>query len=449
MRFIDNPIFQRLRFLKQLSFAYLIYPSATHTRFEHSLGVYHLTNLTLNKLKLELSERIVTPKNYEENEYTKSLIEKAKIKLNNKLNKPKNQKYVIETLIAALYHDIGNGAFGHVIDSINKRNPNFKESYNDKSYAKRIFDNIESNDDLKSVFNELNEELVKIGIQEVKPDNIIEMITKGRHPEPDLNFLGELIHSSIDLDRIDYINRDCYYSGLINAKIPYNYIISNMRIVPYIRIRKDKKEEVHFYLCFDKSAIYSLEFLLVARYLMYNQVYHQFKEKIVENMVIKAIELSIDENQFNYLDLFEKNDEETLITLKNNARTNEIIDRIYKRKLYFPAVIKRYSELNEFEKMKLIKENIPSDYSSIRIWERNLAKKLNLAEEDVIIDLPISKYYETNVLLWDEDTKNLLNFEDHTQFANIQFKTIDYILCAVSKEEKVKEAHDELFKTII
>jgi len=292
-KLIENPLFQRLRFLKQLAFSYLIYPSTTHTRFEHSLGIFHLTYLTLNKLRIELKSRIVVHKKYLDDISSIDLIDSAKLKLYDKIVKEENIQYIHETLIAALYHDIGHSAFGHVINILNKRNPNYPKLSNDKLYVKEI---LGEKTLLNKSINDFSEKIQKDhGCDKIKVENIIEMITRGRHKEPDLNFLGELIHSSIDLDRIDYLNRDCFYSGIINAKIPYNYLISNIRIVPHIRTRKDKQREVHFYLCFDKQARYSLEFILISRYFMYNQIYHHYKEKIVENMITKAIEISIKE----------------------------------------------------------------------------------------------------------------------------------------------------------
>lgn len=442
---IENPLFQRLRFLKQLAFSYLIYPSTTHTRFEHSLGVFHLTHLTLNKLRIELKSRVVVPKKYLDDISSIDLIDSARLKLFDKIVKEENIQYIYETLIAALYHDIGHSAFGHVINILNKRNPNYPKLSNDKLYVKEI---LGEKTLLNKLINDFSEKIQKDHrCDKIKVENIIEMITRGRHKEPDLNFLGELIHSSIDLDRIDYLNRDCFYSGIINAKIPYNYLISNIRIVPHIRTRKDKQREVHFYLCFDKQARYSLEFILISRYFMYNQIYHHYKEKIVENMITKAIEISIKEGDLEYNQLFKLNDETALQALKRNKKAKNIVEKIYERKIYYPVLKTNFLELDDIVKLKLIEEDL-DDFNFIRVWEEKLAEKIGLDSMDVIIDIPTSSYYETAVLLWDEDKQELLNFEDHSQFSNIKLTPMEYVLCAISRKDKIKEAKKELFNTL-
>lgn len=445
MNLIDNPYFQRLRFLKQLAFSFLVYPSTTHTRLEHSLGVFHLANLTINKLRLEIDSRIVIPSSY--NNKDKKVINKAIVNLTNKLTEKRYSHYLFEFLISALYHDIGHSVFGHVINVFNKRNSDYEKLMDDKKYVKELL--TDPNKPLIKLIEDFSDKLQKdTNCESININNIIKMITEGRNIEHDLHFLGELIHSSIDLDRLDYLNRDCYYSGIINAKIPYNYIISNIKIVPYI-VLKDEQKEVHFYLCFDDSAKYSIEFLLISRYFMYNQIYHHYKEKIAENMFIKALEINLKTNKLNfeYKHLFEKNDEEILQIFKNFDGSNDIIKRIYNRELYFPIKTKDISEIDSNIKPKLV-EIDPNDYRFIKKWEQNLAETIGLDEKDVLIDIPSSTYYETRVLLWNKREEKIINFEDSTQFSNIRLNPIEYVLCAVSDKKKVKEAEQELFNTL-
>jgi len=441
LSFINNPIFQKLRYKRQLACAHLIYPSLNNTRFEHSLGVFHLMSIFLRRFLSEIENRIVVPAFYDDNESI-NLIEKKREKLNELIS----IDIIFELLIAALYHDIGQSAFSHLIDNVGRRNPEFNIQ-NDKNYSEKL---IKENVILDKIFNTFNKNLLKEKNKEVNRENITNIITKGIHSIPELYFLSELLNSSVDLDRLDYMNRDCYYSGIINLKIPYNFIMASIRIFPYIHIieNEEKENKVFFRLCYDLSAIHSLEFLLISRYFMYKQIYHHERGKIAENMIGKAIEISLENKLITSDDLHLLGDEELLIKLKENEESKKLVERYYNRDLYNIAFKKNYSQLNNQEKTKLIEWNVPFEFDFVRKWERKLANKIGLDETEVIIDIPISRFNETKVKLWDEKSKSLCEFEEHTEFKNIQPYSIDYILCAISTKDKLDEANKNLFKVI-
>jgi len=145
--------------------------------------------------------------------------------------------------------------------------------------------------------------------------------------------------------------------------------------------------------------------------------------------------------------LFKLNDETALQALKRNKKAKNIVEKIYERKIYYPVLKTNFLELDDIVKLKLIEEDL-DDFNFIRVWEEKLAEKIGLDSMDVIIDIPTSSYYETAVLLWDEDKQELLNFEDHTQFSNISLNPMEYVLCAISRKDKIKEAKKELFNTL-
>ena len=217
LSFINNPIFQNLRYKKQLSCAHLVYPSANHTRFEHSLGVFHLADLFLEKFLPELNKRIKIPHYFSADEISNQIRPKIE-ELRKDLSLGLLQHYSYEFLIGALYHDIGQSAFSHLIDNVKKRNPDLK-ILNDKEYSETL---IRENQDIVEIFSLFNNKL-KSKLENLFPsvnqfndlginiENIISMITKGSHLKPHLYFLGELLNSSIDFDRIDYLNRDSYF----------------------------------------------------------------------------------------------------------------------------------------------------------------------------------------------------------------------------------------------
>ena len=168
--YIDNPYFQRLRRIKQLSNCSFLYPSATHTRLEHSIGVMYMAN-----------------------RFIQSLEENHEI--------PENHKRLI--LIAALYHDIGHSAFSHLFDQFLGINP-----------APGYFSMADHEERSIAILRIVAEEIGDLTEEDILT---IENIILGRTQEGQPNFWHQIINNKlfgIDADRTDYILRDSYHIGL-------------------------------------------------------------------------------------------------------------------------------------------------------------------------------------------------------------------------------------------
>lgn len=196
---ISHPFFQRLRYIKQLGMTHLVYPGALHTRFHHALGAMHLMCLAIDILRSK------------GHEITKEEEEGA--------------------TIAILLHDIGHGPFSHALEY---------------SLVKGI-----QHEDISILMMErLNMEF------EGKLNTAI-AIFKGVYPK---KFLHQLISSQLDLDRMDYLNRDSFFTGVSEGVISFD------RIIKMFNIADDQ-------LVIEEKGIYSIEKFLIARRLMYWQVY--------------------------------------------------------------------------------------------------------------------------------------------------------------------------------
>ncbi len=238
---IQHPYFQRLRRISQMGLSYLVYPGAHHTRFHHAIGAMHLMQTAIHVLRFKDIE--ITPEE-----------EQA-------------------ALIAILLHDIGHGPFSHALEY---------------SIIKDI-----SHEDLSlAIMHRLNEHF------QGKLDLAIEIFT-GKHPK---KFLTELISSQIDVDRLDYLRRDSFYSGVIEGQV------NSERLIKMLNVKDNQ-------LVIDEKGIYSVEKFIISRRLMYWQVYFHktglMIEKILEKILARA--KSIKEQQLPvYLDenlayLFEQN----------------------------------------------------------------------------------------------------------------------------------------------
>src|SRR3954471_22138128 len=196
---INHPIFQRLRRIKQLGLTNLVYPGALHTRFHHAMGAMHL---------MQEAIEVIRSKGHEISEAEKE-----------------------GASIAILLHDIGHGPFSHALET-------------------SIVHNI-THEDLSAMFmDRLNEEFkgeLSIAIK----------IFRNQYKK---KFLHQLVSSQLDLDRLDYLRRDSFFTGVSEG------VISSDRIIKMLNV-------VNNGLVVESKAIYSIEKFLIARRLMYWQVY--------------------------------------------------------------------------------------------------------------------------------------------------------------------------------
>ncbi len=218
---IHHPFFQRLRRIRQLGMSYLVYPGATHTRFLHTLGSYHLTNTAISVLK-EKNVRITG----KESEAVR---------------------------MAILLHDIGHGPFSHALEDLIV--PNISHEQLSLAYM--------------HYFNRKYPGRLNLAIQ---------VFTN----EYQHKFLHALVSSQLDTDRLDYLKRDSFFTGVSEG------VISTDRIIKMLNVVDDE-------LVVDVKGLYSVEKFLIARRLMYWQVYlHKTvvsSEMLLRNIVKRAREL--------------------------------------------------------------------------------------------------------------------------------------------------------------
>jgi uncharacterized protein len=215
LEIISHPVYQRLRNIHQMAFAHLVYPGAVHSRLHHSLGAYHLMCMALTELK---SKGI---------EITAEEESGAKV--------------------AILLHDIGHGPFSHALEN-------------------ELVENVHHEAISILLMQKLNKEL------NGQLQTAIEIFTN-QHPK---KFLYQLISGQVDVDRLDYLNRDSFFTGVAEGVIGYDRILKMLTV-------KDGQ------LMVEEKAVYSIEKFLVSRRLMYWQVYLHKTVLSAEMMLVKII----------------------------------------------------------------------------------------------------------------------------------------------------------------
>lgn len=212
---IEHPYFQRLRRIKQLGLTDFVYPGAHHTRFHHAIGAYHLMQKAIYTLRLK----------------------------GNEISKEEE----MGALLAILLHDIGHGPFSHTLE--HSLSSSISHEFLSLLYMEKL------NEEFKGAL-----------------DLAIQIFTDQYHKK----FLHQLVSGQLDVDRLDYLTRDSFFTGVSEGVINYNRLIDMMDVVDNEMIVEAK-------------GIYSVEKFLVSRRIMYWQVYLHKTVVCAEEMLIQII----------------------------------------------------------------------------------------------------------------------------------------------------------------
>lgn len=230
VRVIDTPSFQRLRHLKQLAMAQLVYPTATHTRFSHSVGA------------LATMKRIID--SAEENEITFEPEEKENLRL------------------AALLHDIGHYPYSHLMEKVDSIKL-IEEEVEGATPTEKAIDTTRSkypeHEEVGDLIVNCQDDLVKAIGSQKKAKAVSDIFTRAETADPQLS---KLIHSIFDIDRWDYLLRDSYATGVPYGHIDINYLLNNLKV---------SKQKV---VGFSYKALPALEHFLLSRFFMHRVVYY-------------------------------------------------------------------------------------------------------------------------------------------------------------------------------
>ncbi len=268
---IDTPAFQRLRYVRQLGLAFLVYPGATHARFEHALGTYHLARRAFSLI---------------EDQPDFSLVDREEIQL---------------TRLAALLHDIGHYPFSHALEEIG--------AMHHEDVARPLICEGEVAEALR---RELGDEA---------PQRIHALIC-GRSESP----LQGLISGSIDLDKLDYLRRDAFMCGVSYGEIDVDRLINALAIV------RDPETGAARIGMVEKG-LSALESLLFARYQMYRNVYWHHAVRSATVMYKRIVSDALDAGTLDARTLAGFTDEGLLHALETRA-PNALLGALRGRRLY-------------------------------------------------------------------------------------------------------------------
>jgi HD superfamily phosphohydrolase len=314
---IDSPAFQRLRRIRQLAGAHLVYPSAQHSRFEHSLGAMHIAGLAGETL------------------LGKGVIDDTEV--------------VQDLRLAALLHDIGHGPFSHLFEEVLEYHCNTSH----EELGKKII-----------MQSEIADILGRYGYS-------AHQICRLSFGQSKVNFMNEIISGGLSADIMDYLPRDGLFTGAEYAKLDYHRLVSSLEVS---RNR----------LAINKSALNSLESMLISRYEMFKAVYFHKTVRSAEVMLLRSM-IAADEalgltntSLHEYLTLTDEATLERLCVLSGRYAFSGKMARDYRDRRLLKSVYEKFLHKRDRQRM---------DRKALEALASHIAHVANVDSNYVFVDV--------------------------------------------------------------
>ena len=346
---VCHPIFQRLTRIKQLGLSSVVYPGAQHTRFQHSLGAFHL-----------MSEAIT------------SLTTKGNFIFDSEAE---------AVQAAILLHDVGHGPFSHVLENT-------------------IVTGISHEEISLLLMERMNKELkgqLSLAIQ----------IFKDEYPK---RFLHQLVSGQLDMDRLDYLRRDSFYTGVTEGNI------GSARIIKMLNVKDD-------HLVVESKGIYSIENFLTSRRLMYWQVYLHKTSVACEKMLISTL-LRAKELASQGVELF-----------ASPALRFFLYNRIDKDEFYNnPACLENFIQLDDND-----------IWTALKVWSTHEDKVLSILSQSLIDRHLFKVEISSSPLTKSQKDELIEKISTHLQISK---KEASYFLCTSTIENNMYKKEDDSIEII-
>lgn len=406
-KIIDAPAFRRLQDIKQLSHAYLAYPSAIHTRFEHSLGVLHIANRISRQLEFGDEE-----------------------------------KEIIR--LAGLLHDVGHGPFSHLFESV-------LEAVNGKQI---------NHDRISMMFVREDPDISAI-LGEDKAGRVVSVLSGesvSGWDESKSRLATDVVSGPLDADKMDYLRRDSYHIGVAYGLFDLPRLIGTLTKTP-------DRDECR--LCVDSKGKDAIESYRLGRYLMHAQVYEHHARIAGDQMFLRALEMAVDEgiipkmclevdtclenDHGEFLDYYRKLDDHSLYDLiirkKPESTPAQILKKIKRR-----DILKRIVEIfpePEVPNQQIRKRIMKMKKADLAKMSRDIAKDIECEAHEVIchkIAIPAG-LYNADILLMQRGIPR--SVDDFSPIKNVKDVDMLLIFGPRSKKDKIEEYAANEFEIIL
>ncbi|MEW6592930.1 MAG: HD domain-containing protein [Candidatus Hadarchaeota archaeon] len=329
---IDTAEVQRLRGIRQLGLANVAFPGANHSRFEHALGVGHLALKVANKLGLKEDE--------------KNLL-----------------------VAAATLHDVGHAPYSHTLEHL-------MVDYLKKDHMEITGQIIQGK---MSIAPENEAGLRKLGLSRANQvlkkwgvsSSEVSQLLVGKHRR---RYLGDLIHSEVDVDQMDYLLRDSHFTGVALGMVDID------RLMRTLVVHGGRT-------CIMSKGVEAVEGLLTARGLMYSSVYYHHTVRAAEVMMTNAVDMALEKGRFSK-NFFLMDDAQLMEQLSSaGGYPAEMAARLRYRQLFKSAYVETRKELSDSEKKRYLTRF--GKWSDVRAAQDGIADEAGAERGRVLLDVPI------------------------------------------------------------
>ncbi len=380
---VEHRYFQRLRYIKQLGMTHLVYPGALHTRFHHALGALHLMGLAVETLR------------------TKGIEISAE------------EEEAVE--IAILLHDIGHGPFSHALENT------LVKGVSHEMISALLMDR------LNEEFNGQLETAIKIFNN-----------TYPRH------FLHQLVSGQLDIDRMDYLNRDSFFTGVSEGVISFDRILKMLNVVDD-------------HIVVEEKGIYSVEKFLIARRLMYWQVYLHKTVISAEMLLVKILERSrllalngfdlfatpalahfLQKSVLKEAFIYDPKNLDAFVNLDDTDILSAVKVWINHSDFILSDLCARFVSRNLY---RVELTNMPPDLDQTVILKQLAMQKLDLLDEGdagyyVFTDRVVNDAYKVGdenirILLKNGEVQDIADASDNSNLISLSKRVVKYVLCVI------------------
>ena len=254
---VDHPVFQRLRRVRQLALTEMVYPGACHARFEHSLGVMQVATMMFDQLRPQLEAAGGL-----DLKFTDDDLDKARVIVR----------------LTALLHDVGHGPFSHAGEDVMPTNPRTGKKHKHEDYSAALVRHLMRDVVDRHPANELK----------ISTDEICDFFQNDGSLPLQLLFWRPLITGQIDADRADYLLRDSHHAGVAYGQYDIARLIATLRVV------RDRETD-SLMIGVEKGGIQAVEGLILARYMMFVQVYFHHTRRAYDHHVTGVLAHLLDQ----------------------------------------------------------------------------------------------------------------------------------------------------------
>jgi len=321
MKIVNTPVFQRLRYIRQLAFTHLVYPGAEHSRFAHSMGVMEFATRMFDTLMMKhLGKELRW--------------NKARVKRNRQLLR-----------LAALLHDTGHPPFSHPSEDL------LPEGVSHEEFSRRFM----LAEPIASLIDEFREDLG------ITADDVASFFS-AKNIETDIVFLKELFSGEVDADKLDYLYRDSLFTGVHYGRFDYQRLIQSICLIEH-------PERVgNLVMAIEHGGLHALEAMVLARYFMFTQVYFHkgrraYDHHLVEFLVkyVKKYPSSLKE----YL----KYDDNKIFSLMHEHFRDQDANRILTRDPFVQAfTTPEHIDEEERTRFNWLRETLGREFRDIKLF---------------------------------------------------------------------------------